>query len=548
MNLFLFVAALLVLAALAHRVGARPVAEHDRITRALESRGILAVVFATTFIALWCSWAALMPPPVVHDEMSYVLQSQIFASGRWALPPQPIPAFWEQPHVLVEPVVASKYFPGHSIVLTIGTLLGWPALMPLVLQSVAGVLLYLLVRRVANPALAFVTWVVWLTTPMVLHFGATYFSESTTTVCWLGGWYALLEWRTSRQRKWLLAVAFFTAWCFLTRPLTGLAYVIPIGVVVLRDVIRGRHWRDLGMGLAAGAAVLAILPLWSAMTTGDWSTTPLLLYTRQYMPYDVPGFGVITTPPALEVSQQLANLNDAYRKWHVNHFPSTMLSTLVYRVRPLAESIWGLSRGAMIAFALLGLLALNAKTAFAVGSSVLLLLVYLVFATPSQWTLYYYESVPAYAFLTALGLAWAASMIGRPRGTAPAPAFTWRSARWTMPLVASTLVLAVPGLIAIQKLRREHVKIRADQTRFAEMRESIPDRKAVLFVHYKPAHNPNISFVQNVVDPAAERVWVVFDRGPAENARLMAQDPERVAYIYDENQDATFRYDPQRVK
>src|SRR5258708_39455451 len=56
-------------------------------------------------------------------------------------------------------------------------------------------------------------WILWLFSPIVLYFGPTYFSEATTTACWLAGWYALLEWRESRRLGWLAAVAFFLMGC-----------------------------------------------------------------------------------------------------------------------------------------------------------------------------------------------------------------------------------------------------------------------------------------------------------------------------------------------
>ncbi|HEY2067557.1 MAG TPA: glycosyltransferase family 39 protein [Gemmatimonadaceae bacterium] len=545
--LILTFAAIALIAALAHVAG-RPAARVNDVARKLDTRGILAVVFVATFLLLWYSWSSTNPIPVVHDEMAYVLQSKIFASGHWSLPSPPLPAFWEQPHVLVEPALAAKYFPGHALVLTIGSFLGWPALMPLVLQSAAAVLLYALARRVAGGPVAFATWIIWLTSPIVLHFGPTYYSESTTVVCWLAGWTCLLEWRAQRSLPWLLGVAFSVAWCFVTRPLTGVAYGLPIMFVVMRDVHAGKHWRQLLVAVALGAAVLGIIPLWSALTTGDWRTTPLLLYTRQYMPYDVPGFGLITTPPALEISPQLGYLNQAYARWHVHHFPSTLPAISVQRLRPLSESVWGLSRGVLVVFALMGLLVLDSVTLFAVVSAAILFLLYLTFATPPGWTLYYYEAVPTLAFLTAAGLAWAVSMFGRPRPTAPSRSYSWTSPRWAMPLALGALMLSVAVVPALKRVRAEHVRSQRVMNEFDAVPRAIPEQKALLFVYYKPTHDPNVSFVRNSPAPWAERVWVVRDRGPEENARLMAMSPDRAAYLYDEEQKALFRYDPRRVR
>ena len=537
-----FVAILLV-AVLAHLSGGRATYEGEGIARALDSRAILAVVFLATFGVLWYSWAAWSPIPVVHDEMAYVFQAQVFARGMWALPAPPFPAFWEQPHFLIEPTLTIKYFPGHPLVLALGALIGWLALMPLVLQSGIAVLLYVLARRVSSGAVALLAWVIWLFTPMVLYFGASYFSEATTTICWLAGWCALLEWRSARKLRWLLAVALFTGWGAITRPLTGLAYAIPMGVVVLRDVIVERRWRDLALATLVGAAVIGILPLWSAHTTGDWRVTPLTLYTRMYMPYDVPGFGMIATPPAHTLTPDMAEWNRIYSAVHVTHLPGNLPAIFGERVLFLFISTWGVTSGLLGVFALLGLATMGTEAAFAAGSSVLLIVVYLAYATPARWTLYYYETTPAFTYLSAAGLAWAASLIGRPRATPPSLTFSWRSARWTRALVAGAVVLLLPGIVALRLIRAQHTSDGKVLRRFDTLLRSIHDPKAVVFVRYAESHNVHVTFVRNVANPEAASIWVVYDRGAAENARLLSSAPERAAYLFDELRGRTYVYD-----
>ncbi len=528
----------------AHFAGRTPETPQGLVTRLLASRGVVVAVFAATFAVMWYSWASSHPMPVVHDEMAYVLQAQIFAGGDWALPSPPLPGFWEQPYVLLQPAVAAKYFPGHALVLALGALMGWTALMPLVLQSTAGALLFVLARRVAEGGVAFLAWMLWLFTPMTLYFGPSYYSEATTVVCWLAGWYALLRWRSARATSWLLVVAICVAWGALTRPLTGLAYAIPVGVVVGRDVLATRRWRDLLLAATVGVAVLALIPLWSARTTGDWRVTPLALYTREFMPFDLPGFGLPGPPPSHLLTPEMARLDEALRVAHAHHFPSTLPAALVSRARYLWESIWGVSSGVLSVFAVLGLLTLRGETAFAVGSGVWLLLVYLLFATPAKWTLYYYESVPAFAYLTAAGLAWAASLVGRPRGVPPSSGFNWRAPRYASALASSALAFALPGVVALRLIHLQHITERRDLSRFAALVASLPGDKAVMFVRYAPDHDAHVTFVRNSAHPQRERIWVVYDRGDVENAHFLDLSPGRTAYLFDESLGRTYAYDP----
>ena len=528
----------------ARLAGRTPEARPGLIERFLASRGVVMAVFTATFAVMWYSWASSHPMPGVHDEMAYVLQAQIFAGGNWALPSPPLPGFWEQPYVLLQPAVAAKYFPGHALVLALGAMVGWTALMPLVLQSTAGALLFVLARRVAEGGVALLAWMLWLSTPMALYFGPSYYSEATTVVCWLAGWYALLRWRGARVTSWLLVVAFCVAWGALTRPLTGLAYAIPVCVVVGRDVLVTRRWRDLLLAATLGVAVFGLIPLWSAHTTGDWRVTPLALYTREFMPFDVPGFGLLGPPPSHPLTPEMARLDDALRVAHAHHFPSSLPAALVSRARYLWESVWGVSSGVLSVFAVFGLLTLSAETAFAVGSGVWLLLVYLLFATPAKWTLYYYESVPAFAYLTAAGLAWAASLVGRPRGVPPSTSFSWRAPRYTRALAASAFAFALPGIVALRLIHLQHITERRDLSRFAALVASLPGDKAVVFVRYAPDHDAHVTFIRNSAAPPRERVWVVYDRGDLENAHFLDLAPGRTAFLFDESLGRTYAYDP----
>lgn len=540
----LSIAAILVVALVAHRSGHERERSAGRLAHTLDSRAIPAYIAIATFAVLWYSWAALDPIPVVHDEMAMVLQAQIFARGLWALPSPPMPEFWEQAHVLVEPAIAAKYFPGHSLAMTPGALVGWPALMPLVLQSTAGALLYVLARRAGGGAVAFCAWIIWVFSPMVMHFGASYFAQATSGTCWLAGWLALLRWRETRRLRWLMVTAFLAGWVTITRPLTGVAYLIPMAVVVLRDVIAEKRWRDLTLALAMGTAVIAIIPLWSARTTGDWRLTPLALYTRMYMPHDAPGFGFDSTPPSRSVTPELEQLNRTYGAVHVNHVPSSLPSTLVSRVRYLSISVWGVSSGVMAVFALLGMFTLRGPTAYALASSVLVVLAHLFYATPPQWTLYYYETTSTLAYLSAAGLAWAASLLARPTGVPGDPTFGWQSGRLTRALTAGALVLALPGLLSLQGMRRRHIDDRRPLDAFHALLATIRDERAIVFVRYTATHNPHVTLVRNVADPATTRTWVVHDRGERRNAELLRTIPGRKAYLFDESDRRTYIYDP----
>jgi len=152
-------------------------------------------------------------------------------------------------------------------------------------------------------------------------------------------------------------------------------------------------------------------------------------------------------------------------------------------------------------------------------------LLYLTYAHPAFWTLYYVEVMPVLAFLIALGMARVFQFFAkRASGGVTAP-------------FGATVITAAAGLVAVVAVVRQ-VKntLREDHSyydAFTRLVSRIPDERAIVFVRYGDKHLDGLSLVRNVPDLAAAPVWTVYDRGP-DNARLMALAPERAPYLFDE--------------
>jgi hypothetical protein len=477
---------------------------------------------ATALVYGWV-WGSLHPGPLIIDESAYLLQARIFASGHWTAPARPLPEFFEQLYVFVTPFLAAKYPPGHPLLLTLGELVGSPALIVLLLNAVSGALVFRLVARRWGLLTGFVTWLIWLLAPINLTFRPSYLSNVTTTALWLIAWWALERWWESGRRRWLLAVAVSVAWCAITRPLTGLVLAVPLGIVVLRRVAQRGLWADLGAAVALGALVLAVLALANRQTTGRWLEMPWTTYARLYTPYDHLGFGFDSTPP-LEVPDSEFTRLAALRRAVAERHTVAALPAIAYdRMRKILLGALGSGPVSLLPWALVGLFFLDKRAGFALISSLLLIVVHLAYAHDSRWTPYYLETIPVFAFLGALGL----TRLGR------AP----RHPRWKLFLAACTWVFFTVWLIgAARLLIRAHSTSQALHARYEAFHwrlKGIPQEKAIVFVRKGKSQTLAQSLVVNEPDLNHARIWIVHDRGK-ENARLVALAPDRGSYLYDE--------------
>jgi hypothetical protein len=483
----------------------------------LLTRRAPVVCGVVTALLTWWVWGSLDQVPVFHDEAAYLLQAKIFASGRWTAPARPLPEFFEQYHVLVTPVLASKYWPGHSLLMVPGVWLGLAGLVPVLLSGLTGALCFALARRVSTPMVAVVTWLFWTTASGNLHWRASYFSEVTTSALWLLGWWALLDWYETGRRAALLAVAAGIGWSAITRPLTALVYAIPVGVVVVRRCYTRHSWRDLGLALALGTALVGVIPLWSARTTGDWRTTPYVLWARLYFPFTLSDRPARPLPPDMERFEE--PIKDLVR----SHTLAALPGELVQRTRQIGTDLWHGWRVIFLSFAVFGLFALPMAARLALATAVLLVLSQLTFAHYPGWSLYYLELQPVLALLTGLGVGVAAPRL---RASLGADRLTW------LAVIVGTA--ALPLVFLDLRASRRTLEHRQDYVRgFATLVQQIPAAKAIVFVRYLPTHNVHVSLIANDPDLARAHAWVVYDRGP-DNARLLALAPDRAPYLYDE--------------
>jgi hypothetical protein len=502
-----------------------------RLTGTLGSRTAPWVIGAVTAAIVWYAWGYLHPTATVHDEASYLLQAQTFAAGRWSNPAPPIAEFFEQFHVLVTPTFSSKYPPGTALLMVPGIWLGVPALTFVVLAGVTGAFVFVLARRMTNVWIALITWGIWISAPATLWWATGYFSEIASAALWMAGWWALLQWRDSRRARWLVFVALSTAWMAITRPLTAVAYGIPLGVVVLWLVARRVQWRQLVVAAVAGTGVLMLLPISNHAVAGSWRTMPWSVYSEQYLPSDRFGFGVAPNPPQRQAPADMRAFNDQFMRLYEAHVPSALPRIAYRRLVFVTTGALTSPRVVLLPLMIVGAMTFSAEVALATASAALLFLMYLGYAHETPWTLYYHEIQPTLAFIAALGLWRVSTFLSRHRVTSSdsststvRPAFT----------AAALMVLALPYFAGVVARTREGKRAAmAGQRTFRKTLSKLPGQQAIVFVRYAPSHNPHRSVIANDADLPNARVWLVYDRG-TDNERLLRTARNRVPYLFDE--------------
>jgi hypothetical protein len=232
--------------------------------------------------------------PTYHDEHANLIQMQMLAQGRLWMPRHPMADFFETFHVFVNPVYASMYCPGASLLYVPTAWLHVPYwFMSLLVSGAVVGMTYRVLTELVDGIAGFLGALLLLSSR---PFRLASIMILSHPIAWLWSLLAVWVWMCWRRRQehglaLLLGVLF--GWAAITRPLDALCFAAPVTVGVLLD-LRGKtaaRWCSVLGLVTAGAIPFVVIQLVADYgITGHVLDTPYQRYLTQYFPGLTLGF------------------------------------------------------------------------------------------------------------------------------------------------------------------------------------------------------------------------------------------------------------------
>ncbi len=328
--------------------------EHRRVSLA----GDLAVLVAGAGVLFLADWFLT---PDGHtgftDEILYVFQSSVFASGklRAPLPDELRPFLGIVSSVMSQNEIHTQYTPGWPALLAGLQTLGL-FLFPWILAALTLIGLWKCARHIGGPAAGILAVIVILLNFHFVRWSVGYLSHGAVGCSLIWGTALGLDAESKNgPRRWsyLVAAGLLAGVAFAIRPLTGLALGAAVWIwLCVRTRAAGRSWLAMSGALAAGVIAPCLAFLWfnaetneSALTLGYNAAHPgghTLGFALTVTPYDQFGqpFAVtLSTTPWLAVQRCLDLVAALLR----SSLPFTTAAPLVWiawraglKIRPIA--------------------------------------------------------------------------------------------------------------------------------------------------------------------------------------------------------------------
>jgi len=494
----------------------------ERLLARLGRRRVLAMVLVGALAFAGSAMVALLgrvPVPAIHDEFSYLLAADTFASGRLANPPHPLWVQFESMHIIHQPTYASKYPPGQGLALAAGQALGGhPIVGVWISMGLLAAALTWMLQAWLPPAWALLGGLLAVVRPGIFSYWAQ--SYWGGAVAALGG--ALLFGalrrlvRRPRVREALL-LGLGLAILANSRPFEGFLASLPAGAVLLR-------WLVSKTGPARGIAIRQVVgPLIGvlALTAGSMAIYNLRVTGHPLrLPYQVhqaayaitPGFLWQRPKPVPRYSHRA--IRDHHARAELSFLHQRSLTGWARKRVEEFRGLWRFYLGPALTVALVMLpWALKDRWMRLAGLTCGLVVLGLLVET---WTWPHYA-----APITGLLLALALQAMRRLR------LWRWRGKPAGRSMVWAILLLCVA---LAPQARSEPQYWSLERAGFLAWLEEAGERHLVV-VRYWPGHDPDAEWVYNAADIDGAKVVWAREMDAARNRELLDYFKDRRAWL-----------------
>lgn len=207
--------------------------------------------------------------PLLVDSVVQLFQAKIFAGGTLTAPAPPGEAFVATQHMLVRHGRwFAQYPPGHAGLLALGTLIGLPWLVPVLLTLGTALLLERFATAAWDESTGRATLVLAVFAPFFWVMGASFMNHVTCLFFAAAFLVAYQRWEAGAGAAWALAAGLAIGAAGLARPLTALAVAAVFAPLGLRHAWKRRRFGSVAAAGAGGLAAVVVYLGFNAATTG----------------------------------------------------------------------------------------------------------------------------------------------------------------------------------------------------------------------------------------------------------------------------------------
>ncbi|MBN1232592.1 MAG: glycosyltransferase family 39 protein [Candidatus Coatesbacteria bacterium] len=228
--------------------------------------------------------------PRIEDEISYLLQARIFASGKFHLGSFPFADAINYYWIYTAEKVYSTFTPGWPLILSIGAFLKAPWLTNIIISAITLFFIYRLGALLYNERTARLAAILAVFSPWFIFMTPSFMSHPSCMLMILIAYFCYFNYKDRNVLLSTLIPGLLTGYAYLIRPLSGIVMGIPLLYLIIKQ-FKKKTILDLLLFLAGPCIALAFTMYYNYNQTGDPLLFPVSKYTKIYFGHEINSLG-----------------------------------------------------------------------------------------------------------------------------------------------------------------------------------------------------------------------------------------------------------------